>query len=250
MKHLITTIILISILSLSSFAQVSGYLGKRHEVSYSYSTMYALYNRYERTNTDNYPMFYKRSTLSYSYTLSSKHKIGANIEFFKRHLLTPTLFFNDSYNDATTIREETFSFNIKSFGIDYYKYIKDWIAPYGTYVKQGLNVYFYKLDQQNFEKLYREEIERFYFNNNPHNINDIAFNGSIISYSLAIGIERIYFSSLSIDYGCQFSINTGYITVLSDAPYRELNESLEHELRSTLATSLIANIYIKAGFIF
>ncbi len=242
----IALLILVIIISNSVFSQVSGYIGKKHEISYSinaFPNILPLDENFNNNISSQRDFLNRWNSFSYNYVITSKHKLGFSFDATSLKVFTPKtssslqdMFEGCGYNCNIEIINDIYTTKVKSFGIDFFQYHGDWIAPLGVYSRHSIKLLAFSVDTAEVNSLY-----------NIGFVKDYETKGKSIGYYYSIGIEKILFNTLTLDIGTQLGLTTGMD--INDVGETEPIEFVIFPAKKRVAYNYLLGVYLRLGII-
>lgn len=188
-------LVIISLFSINSYAQVSGFLGKKNIISGSLF-MKSSFIMPNKNGKSGYFSFNDHYSLEYERVINRRSSVKLHMTSFESmfDLKLGSIYTYDNYN----------SFTSKAFGADYVIYGNSYIAPLGAYLSGGFDVFFNNISIDTASR-----------NNNI----DILLGSPRFDFTeckavhfgvnLKSGVKQIFFNCISLDInfqmGCIFS---------------------------------------------
>lgn len=226
MKLITYILFLVISLSLNTItnAQTSGYCGKKHIIRYDNFSHPVITEGFDEDPGGG--IFIRaRHALSFETTTSRKNLVGLTLQTYS--------FYAGTYNWASDFGDESFFLSysdeeaktLKGYipivginaGIYGKRFLNDWIAPLGGYVKYGILFnYFYIPDTKTVS--YTDESNSTFSSNFNEYLTDNNIVASTINLSkkesqyyrgtilFGVGSQRVYWNNIIVDIGMEFGL--------------------------------------------
>lgn len=231
---IIAIIVLISTISTTNYAQISGFLGKRNIISGSLF-MKSSFVMPNKNGKSGYYNFNDHYSIEFERVINRRHSLKLHATYF------------ESRFDLLGLDEKDLlylnKFSTKAFGADYLIYRNSYIAPLGAYISFGFDVF---LSNVNIDTAYLNNNYYDFLNNQRFSItnsNTIHFGGNVKS-----GIKQIFFNCISFDFNFQL----GLIAAESDAESYISDEKtfIQNRIGERLWGHYFWGINCSIGFVF
>ncbi len=211
MRYLITLIAILAF-GATAMAQVPGYMGKKHQ--FSYTPAISMYGNNYRTQTNALGLFYLSHRLEYDYVIKKNRTIGLLYEYCGVDV-TP---FNDYGNEQAGISGR---YTRHQVGFSYRKYKrKNTLAPLGFYWRYTLSVAY---SQVAIDKK---------FLTNDYPINE-PIKYSMVQPIIGVGIGKEFIIAKYVPLNVGFDVQLPVISMVSKSGYLS-GPNQEVNLASTL----------------
>jgi hypothetical protein len=234
------------IASMTSAAQVSGYLGRRFSIGYATCVSPAFFSPDARSHlNDDNTHLNSVHELTVDYVLSS----SASFCFSPQYLRTGVLFRHEPgergllYEPADDRVIRLSSINLAA-GFKFFR--RNAIAPLGKYAKFEMIVFFGRLsfDPDGF---YNTPDPHFSGGKpSPYEVDISHYNFNAFAIACTLGRQHIFFDKLVLDTGLRFGLVPSVMDTKSGSPWEY---EMVHQANMRLVRSELINFHIGIGFL-
>lgn len=267
MKKFNLTLVLV-ILFANSFAQVSGYIGKRAVVSYSNYFMFGFRGpgaNYGSAKDEFSPTLNNTHCLNFEYAQKQRVNICATIQYLKTGIAYDRgqeigIFASDyvdpyCYPGRTRYKgkfQTPAQLTSLNFGLGYKLFHKGYIAPLGGYQKVEFIFLFetVKFDNKNF---YIESPVNWNYPDVLVNVGPEQYKYRNVVLAYTLGKSRILFNRLVLDYGVRCGITPAGIIPFVFSDYADTKSTMERHFRAEANRRIfrhqLFNFHLGIGFL-
>jgi hypothetical protein len=210
-------IILLVLCSPYAQSQVSGYLGKRMNISYEFS-LYPNYLLVDLIDVDVYSpeegisYLYSSNALIFDYVVSEKVELSLKLS----HAVSPKKNFyyienNNSFLDSYYI-EEFHDIKSMTYDIGCNIYVSDYVAPVGDFMRFSL---FYANITDNTREVFETDLSRDISSSVPEKT-----KAGLIGFGFGYYHKRIIKDFFSLTFGCRMDLSSSFGSILYTEGYQ------------------------------
>lgn len=252
----------------NTFAQVSGYLGKRAVVSYSNYFMFGFRGpgpNYGSAKDEFSPTLNNTHCLNFEYAQKQRVNICASFQYLRTGIAYDRgqeigIFASDyvdpyCYPGRTRYKGDYFTpakLTSLNFGLAYKLFNRGYIAPLGTYQKVEFLLLFETVtfDNKNF---YVESPVNWNYDDVLVNVGPEKYNYRNVVLSYSIGRSRIFYNRIVLDYGVRCGIAPSGIIPFVFSDYADTKSTMERHFRTEANRRIfrqqLFNFHLGIGFL-